>query len=301
MQGPGTPQKTGERQGFPPQFPTHPPSMTETRGGARPARFILRYTPSQMQFDRPLVAGRFLRRYKRFFVDVELEGGERVVAHCPNTGTLLGCLEVGAPVMLMAARGPRCTLPFGWKLIQLGESWVGVDTALAVPLVEEALEKGLLPALEGYPRTYREVPYGRAQGSRIDLLLSRGGTLPDLPQRAARGRARVLPSGDERVYVEVKNTTLVRAGVAAFPDAVTERGQKHLEELMHVVRSGQRAAMVYCVQRSDCSHFAPADEIDPVYGRLLREAVGVGVEAYAIQARPSPSGVHVERTLAIQL
>jgi sugar fermentation stimulation protein A len=252
-----------------------------------------------MQFDPPLVAGRFLRRYKRFFVDVELESGERVVAHCPNTGTLLGCLEVGAPVMLMAARGPKCSLPFGWKLIHVGGSWVGVDTGLAVPLVEEALRAALLPSLEGYPRSYREVPYGREQGSRIDILLSRGGTLPSDAGKNRRGRA--LPIGDERVYVEVKNTTLVRGGVAAFPDAVTERGQKHLEELMHVVRQGQRAAMVFCVQRTDCVHFEPADEIDAAYGRLLRQAVRAGVEAHAIQAAPSPNGVQVKRALEVCL
>lgn len=252
-----------------------------------------------MLFDPPLVAGRFLRRYKRFFVDVELESGEQVVAHCPNTGALLGCLEVGAPVMLMIAKGKKRSLPFGWKLVQVGETWVGVDTGLAVPLVEEALRAGLLPGLVGYPRSYREVIYGREEGSRIDILLSRGGELPAAIRGGARGR--VLPVGDERVYVEVKNTTLVQAGAAMFPDAITERGQKHLAELMHVVQTGQRAAMVFCVQRTDGSHFEPADHIDREYGRLLRVAVSRGVEAYAISARPGPHGIAVERSLEIRL
>jgi sugar fermentation stimulation protein A len=273
-----------------------------------------------MQFDPPLVAGRFVRRYKRFFVDVELENGAQVVAHCPNTGALLGCLEVGAPVMLMAAQSPKRTLPFGWKLIRVGSSWVGVDSAMAVSLVEEALTAGLLPNLTGYPRSYREVIYGREQGSRIDILLSRGGELAAVqgrlhdqsvegskfarrsaPSGAQARKRRSLPQGDERVYVEVKSTTLAVSGTAMFPDAVTERGQKHLRELMHVVEQGQRAAMVYCVQRNDCTHFEPADAIDPAYGVLLRQAVSRGVEAYAIQATPSPHGVCVERTLEVRL
>jgi len=252
-----------------------------------------------MQFDPPLVPGRFLRRYKRFFVDVQLETGEHVVAHCPNTGALLGCLEVGAQVQLMVAKGPKRSLPFGWKLIRIGDTWVGVDTGLAVPLVEEAIDAGKLPALSGYARRFREVPYGRELGSRIDLLLSRGGQLPQ-PARGAR-RTRVLPIDDERIYVEIKNTTLVRDGTALFPDTVTERGQKHLEELMHVVGTGQRAAMVYCVQRSDCRRFEPADHIDPTYGRLLRAAARQGVELYAIRARSSPEGITVEGSLEIGL
>ena len=126
----------------------------------------------------------------------------------------------------MIAKGPKRSLPFGWKLIQVAGTWVGVDTGLAVPLVEEALRMGHLPALSGYPRSYREVPYGRDERSRIDILLSRGGELAEETDR--KSVRRVFPTGDQRVYVEVKNTTLVHGGTAMFPDAVTERGQKHL-------------------------------------------------------------------------
>jgi sugar fermentation stimulation protein A len=253
-----------------------------------------------MLFQQPLVEGRFLRRYKRFFVDVELSNGERVVAHCPNTGTLLGCLVEGAPVLLKPVAGPTRSLVFSWKMICVDDTWVGVDTGLAVPLVEEALREGKLPALSGYARSYREVRYGREQTSRIDLLLSRGGLLPGAAP-ARRSQARALPEQDERVYVEVKNTTLVDSGTAMFPDAVTERGQKHLAELMHVVASGHRAAMVFCIQRTDCQRFGPADHIDPTYGRLLRQALNAGVEAYAIRARPGPLGVEVEAGLELTL
>ncbi len=252
-----------------------------------------------MKFVSPLVEGRFLRRYKRFFVDVELSNGEQVVAHCPNTGSLRGCLEEGARVLLVPVADEKRTLKFGWKLIEIADGWVGVDTGLAVPLVEEAIGAGLLPKLTGYPNLYREVRYGRTQTSRIDILLSRGGTQPPSDGKRPRKAARVLPEGDERVYIEVKNTTLVQDGVAMFPDAVTERGQKHLEELIDVVQSGQRAAMVFCIQRTDCARFAPADAIDPVYGKLLRAALASGVEAYALRVRPSPTAIAIDALLEI--
>jgi sugar fermentation stimulation protein A len=250
-----------------------------------------------MLFDPPLLQGRLIRRYKRFFADVQLSAGEHVVAHCPNTGSLLGCLHEGADVLLATAANPKASLRFSWKMVRVGPIWVGLDTGLAVPLVEEALARGTLPALAGYPRRFREVRYGREQASRIDILLSRGGELPQV----ARGKTRALPEGDERVYIEVKNTTLVDAGVALFPDAVTERGQKHLEELMHVVATGQRAAMIYCVQRGDCASFRPADHIDPRYGKLLRQAQRAGVELYALRAIPGPNGIEPDRLLPIEL
>lgn len=245
-----------------------------------------------------LIEGRFVRRYKRFFVDVELDDGSTVVAHCPNTGTLLGCLEEGAPVLLQPADNPARKLRFTWKAIQLDGGWVGVDTGVAVPLVEEAIAAGLPAELSGYPRCLREVRYGREGRSRIDLLLSRGGTEP---APAKKGRARALPEGDERVYVEVKNTTLVRDGVAAFPDAVTTRGQKHLEELADVVSQGHRAAMVYCVQREDAERFEPATDIDPEYARLLERALAAGVEAYALSAQIGKGGVTLHRVLPFSL
>lgn len=254
-----------------------------------------------MQFDQALVTGTLLRRYKRFFVDVRLDDGSEVVAHCPNTGSLLGCLEPGSPVALAPATGKGRKLAWTWKLVHVGRSWVGVDTALGPRLVHEALEAGRLPELSGYERVLYEVPYGVEGRSRIDLLLSRGGE-----PLAARGRsARDLRAGDERVYVEVKNTTLaqVHAGrsYGAFPDAVTARGLKHLHELMHVVAQGQRAAMVYCVQRSDCEAFAPARDIDPAYAAGLEEAVAAGVEIYALGAELDCQRVHLTQRLPVVL
>lgn len=253
-----------------------------------------------MRFDPPLVRGRLIRRYKRFLVDVRLDGGDVVTAHCTNTGSLLGCLEEGAAVMLAPAATPGRKLAWTWKMVRIARTWVGVDTALAVPLVREALQRGFLPELEGYDRVLPEVRYGREGRSRIDLLLSRGGT-------AVKGNGRrAVVEGDERVYVEVKNTTLALpdgngARRAAFPDAVTERGRKHLEELMAMRRQGHRAAMVYCVQRSDCVDLSPADAIDPGYGQALRHAMAQGVEAYALAMATGPRAIRPLRRLPVVL
>lgn len=253
-----------------------------------------------MRFDPPLVRGRLVRRYKRFLVDVRMDDGDVVTAHCTNTGSLHGCLKEGASVMLAPADTPGRKLAWTWKMVRVGRTWVGVDTSLAVPLVREAMQHGLLPELEGYDRIVPEVRYGREGKSRIDLLLSRGGTAA-----VGRGRRAVF-EGDERVYVEVKNTTLAlpnggAAHRAAFPDAVTERGRKHLEELVAMRRQGHRAAMVYCVQRSDCADLSPADAIDPTYGRVLRDAMAEGVEAYALAMATGPRSIRPLRRLPVVL
>lgn len=261
-------------------------------------------TTEGMRFDPPLVRGRLIRRYKRFMVDVALDDGPTVTAHCTNTGSLAGCLREGAPVLLERASNPSRKLAWTWKMIRLGRTWVGVDTGLAVPLVQEAIGRGRLPELAGYCRIVREVAYGREGRSRIDLLLSRGGQ-PAESGAGRRPRGRELFVGDERVYVEVKNTTLALQDGAhphgAFPDAVTERGLKHLHELMHVVEQGHRAAMVYCVQRSDVRAFRPADEIDPAYGRGLRQALEAGVEVYALSTLSGPRRVSLSRRLPLEL
>jgi sugar fermentation stimulation protein A len=253
-----------------------------------------------VRFDPPLVEGRLVRRYKRFLVDVRLDDGTVVTAHCTNTGSLLGCLGEGAPVMLAPAPGKGRKLAWTWKLVRMAGTWIGVDTSLAVPLVREALVRGLLPELDGFERVVPEVRYGLEGKSRIDLLLSRGGV-----PVSGKG-ARQLFEGDDRCYVEVKNTTLSFEGPdgarrAAFPDAVTERGRKHLAELVEMRRRGHRAAMVYCAQRSDCADFAPADAIDPAYGEALREALGEGVEAYALAMATGPRAIRPLRRLPLIL
>lgn len=252
-----------------------------------------------MRFEPPLTRARFIRRYKRFLVDATVKD-ELVVAHSTNTGSLRGCLEEGAGALLAPADNPARKLRWTFRAIEVDGVWVGVDTSMAVPAVEEALDGGLLEELRPYDRRVREVKYGREGKSRIDLLLSTGGA--EVPPRTRRGR----PSyeGDERVYVEVKSTTLVEARdgrrVAMFPDAVTARGLKHLEELADVVAQGYRAAMVYVVQRPDADVFSPARHIDPAYAEGFTRAVAAGVEVYALRCEMSERALQPTARLPIE-
>jgi len=215
----------------------------------------------------PLVSGRLIKRYKRFLADVALDDGRLVTAHSANTGSMRGCSAPGARVWLSAADNPKRKLAWTWELTEAAPGIVvGIHTGRSNALVEEAIRAGRIAALAGAARIRREVRYGH--NSRIDLLLE----FDDAPP----------------VYVEVKNVTLVESGVARFPDAVTTRGAKHLQEMTAVVAQGARAAMVYCVQRADARALQSADEIDPEYGRQLCAARAAGVEAYALSAAPDP-------------
>lgn len=232
-----------------------------------------------MRLDAPLLEARFKRRYQRFFVECELPGGELLTAHCANTGSLAGCLEPGAPVWLRDSRDETRKLRYSFQAIRCAGAWVNVDTSLPNPAVAEAVAAGRIPELAGYPSLRREVRYGT--NSRIDLLL-------EAPGRPA-------------CYVEVKNTTLALGREARFPDAVTERGRKHLGELSEVVRQGARAVQFFFVSRGDVERFAPADDIDPAYGRALRAAADAGVELLAYTARVTPTDLEVDRRLPIAL
>jgi len=215
----------------------------------------------------PLVAGRLVKRYKRFLADVTLDDGRLVTAHSANTGSMMGCAEPGSRVWLSESDNPKRKLAFTWELVEAAPGVVVcIHTGRANALVEEAIRAGVLPALAGARAIRREVRYGK--NSRIDLLVESGHGPP--------------------CHVEVKNVTLVRDGRALFPDAVTVRGTKHLHEMTEVVRDGGRAAMVYCVPRADARGLSPADDIDPVYAAALRTAVAAGVEAYAIRGGPDP-------------
>ncbi len=253
-----------------------------------------------MKFEPPLQQAIFHRRYKRFLVDAEVEGAP-VVAHSTNTGTLRGCLREGAAALLAYTAKPGRKLDWTFRGIKVGRIWVGVDTSMAVPLVEEALAAGLLDELRPFDRCIREVKYGAEGKSRIDLLLSSGGTA--VPP--ANKRARIFHEGDRRVYVEVKSTTLVQnrdgTPVGMFPDAVTTRGLKHLQELIGEVRHGHRAAMVYVVQRPDVEVFSPAEHIDPAYAEGFREALANGVEAYAIRCRMKKGGIEAVARVPIDV
>lgn len=232
-----------------------------------------------MRFPAPLLEGRLLRRYQRFLADVDTAAGI-VTAHCPNTGSMQGCAEPGMRVWLSPATNPARKLAWTWELVEaLPGVVVGMHTGRSNALVREAIEAGRVPELAGYATIRPEVKYG--EGSRIDLLL----TAPGRPD----------------CYVEVKNVTAAVAGrIGYFPDAVTTRGTKHLREMSAMVAAGHRAVLVFCVQRGDVDCVRPADHIDPVYGRTLREALAAGVEVIALGARVSPAGIELERRLAVE-
>lgn len=238
-----------------------------------------------MRIDGPLLQGRLVRRYKRFLADVELEvgaegigaPGELVVAHCPNTGSLLGCLPDRARCVLRDSGDPSRKLRTTLQTVEVDGTWVNVDTGLPNVVVAEAIAGGLVPELSGFTTLRREVPYGSR--SRIDLLLE----------------------GPGLCYVEVKSTTLVVDGEARFPDAVTARGLKHLEELAAMVAAGHRAAIFFHVSRGDAERFAPADEIDPAYGATLRDVAARGVEVLAWTTHVAPGEITLARRLPVVL
>ena len=233
-------------------------------------------------FPTPLVQGRFLRRYKRFFADFELENeeGERetVVAHCANTGSMKGLIVPGSPGILWHCPDPSRKLQYRWYAVQIQGVWAGIYTQLPNPFVAAAIKEGMIPSLAGVTLVEREKKMG--DKSRVDIL--------------AHG-----PWGT--CFVEVKNVTLVEGATALFPDAVTARGLKHIHELEARIKAGDRAAMVYLVQRDDADIFAPADAIDPAYGSALRQAYKNGLEIYALGARVTPEGVTFNRHLSVQL
>jgi sugar fermentation stimulation protein A len=207
----------------------------------------------------PLIEGTLIRRYKRFLADVRLEDGRTVTAHCPNSGSMKACCQPDRPVYLSYHDNPKRKLPYTWELIRMPTSLVGVNTQVPNRLTAQAIKVGDVAELAGYATVRREIKAGKH--SRIDILL-------EAPDRRP-------------CYVEVKNCTLVEDGMATFPDAVTVRGQKHLEELQGLVAAGCRCVMFYLIQRMDAKRFGPADHIDPTYGEKMRRAADNGVEILA--------------------
>lgn len=230
-----------------------------------------------MKLPAPLLAGRLLRRYQRFFAEVELDDGRIVTAHTPNTGSMLQCAVPGHRVLISAAANPLRKLPWTLELIEVNGAWVDTHTLRTNRVVEEGLRAGAIAELSGYDVS-AEVPYG---DSRIDFLLQREG---------------------EAILVEVKNVTLCSAsGIASFPDAVTERGQKHLRELARARTEGYRAVIFFLVQRGEAMAFTSADAIDPRYGQLLREVKAAGVEVLAYRSVVTPEATSIGVRLPVHL
>ncbi len=228
------------------------------------------------RFAEPLVPGRLVRRYQRFLADVELASGALITAHCPNPGSMLGCLEDHAPVYLSPQAKPGRRTTHTWEMIYINRGWVGINTMVPNRLALEAARLKALDLFADCDEIRSEVK--TSSHSRLDL----------------RGRG---PGGD--LFVEVKNVTLARDGLALFPDAKTVRGAKHLEELMRLKGEGAGAAMLYIVQRQDAQAFAPAQDIDPDYARLFHQARAAGVEMRVVQAKVTPQAVSLVRELPL--
>jgi len=229
-----------------------------------------------MKIEKPLVEGVFLWRDNRFRATVRV-GDEVVAAHVPNSGRLTELFAPGHPVLVKEAGESKRLTRYDLFMVSLPRTLVSIDARLPSRLFEEALISGLLEGFEGYKRLEREVIYGR---SRLDLLLE---------------------GKDGKCWVEAKSVTLVRDGVAYFPDAVTSRGRRHLEELIEVRASGERAAILFVVQREDAKSLSPHDESDPKFGVLLREAVRCGVEAYAYLCCVSREEITLEGRIPVLL
>ncbi|MHC4840705.1 MAG: DNA/RNA nuclease SfsA [Planctomycetota bacterium] len=247
-----------------------------------------------------IVKGTLILRRNRFLADVELADGSKITAVCSNTGTMKSCNEPGRPVILSVSDNPKRKYAHSWELIKMGSTWVNVNTAVPNSAVEQFIDADAIPELKGYSFIRREVKYGREGRSRIDLLLTNEAPAKKR-KKDPEPTPRCKPNGQPDCYVEVKNTSMRVDKFSAFPDAKTERGQKHLRELMDCVDQGYLAANVFFVGRTNTDVFRPADEVDPIYGKLLREAAEAGVMLFPLQVKFTPTQMTLMRVLPIEL
>ncbi|MEM9812397.1 MAG: DNA/RNA nuclease SfsA [Pseudomonadota bacterium] len=232
-----------------------------------------------MRFDPPLQPATLVRRYNRFLADVTFEDGTSATAHCANPGTMLSVSTPGSRVWLQESSNPKRKLRWSWKLIELEDGIAGIDTGVPNRIVAEALAAGRIPALGRYDTVRAEVPY--AERSRVDFLLH---------------------GPDGAIWLEVKNVHLRRTGrLAEFPDCVTKRGARHLEDLAGMVSQGARAVMLYVVQRTDCDRLGLAADLDPAYAAAARQAAAAGVEMLAHGTMITPEAIELTSRLPIDL
>lgn len=225
-----------------------------------------------------LLEGKLIKRYKRFIADVKLKNGHVVSALCPNTGSMTSCSEPGRTVYISRHFRPERKLKYTWEMIEMPTSLVGVNTGIPNKLVKESIKQKKVPQLLEFDRIRSEVKYG--SNSRIDILLERG---------------------NEKCFIEIKNCTLMENGVCYFPDAVTSRGLKHLQELQREVISGNRAVMFYLVQRMDVETFKPAAHIDPAYAKELKKAHKNGVEILVYDVIIDTKSISINRQIPFRL
>ncbi len=230
-----------------------------------------------MLFDQELKQGTLIRRYQRFLADIKLPDGSTITIHCPNSGSMRSCSDPGSPVCYSRSGNPKRKYPHTLEMVHNGSTWIGVNTARTNAIVAEALESGLIDELRGFETMKREVK--TSDTSRLDLMLEKDG---------------------KKTYIEVKNCSLVQDGKALFPDAVTARGTKHLQELARLVSEGHGGVILFLVQRRDALRFAPAAAIDPLYAATLAQVRRAGVLAMAYQAEVTPEKIEVTGSLPVE-
>ncbi len=228
-----------------------------------------------MKFEKPLVHGRLIKRYKRFLADVKLDDGTIVTAHCTNTGSMKTCLEENAEVYLTHHNDPKRKTQYTWEMILINGKWVGINTNNPNRIIFEAVKNNEIERLPQYTHVKREVKFG---DSRFDVFAE---------------------NDEEKCFIEVKNVTMMKDHVALFPDAVTSRGLKHLSTLQSAKEAGYRAVIFFLVQRMDVERFEPAKEIDKAYAEKLHEVMCNGVEAIVYQAHISPEEIKLEKELPL--
>ncbi|MAZ47064.1 MAG: DNA/RNA nuclease SfsA [Halobacteriovoraceae bacterium] len=232
-----------------------------------------------MKFSSPLIRVKIIKRYKRFLSDLELENGEIIHAHVPNTGSMKTCWKEGWHAYISKSNDPKRKLPYTWELTDTGDSLICINTNLPNKIVKEALELKKIEELKEYSQIK---PEKKVLDSRIDFYLTEPGK-PD-------------------AYVEVKNVTLKGDDKRAlFPDAVSTRGQKHLRDLIQLKQQGHRAVMLYLINRTDVDFFSPASEIDPEYTKLLKEAHETGVEILPYQTHLSQNEISIHKKIDFEL
>lgn len=233
-----------------------------------------------MYFEPPLTETRLVKRYKRFLADVEMPDGNVITVHCANPGSMLGLTEPGNRAWISDSQNPKRKLRYSLELVEVGSTMVGVNTNLPNKLAREAIETGRIPTLAGYDRLRTEVKYGA--NSRIDILLEKD----DAPS----------------TYVEVKNVHFVRtSGLHEFPDSVTARGAKHLDEMAEQVKQGNRAVMLYVIQRNDGDRMKLAEDLDPNYVAAFRRAHAAGVEALALRCNVTPKSIDAVDIISLDI
>ena len=231
-----------------------------------------------MIFNKKLISGEFVKRYKRFFVDVKINN-KIITAHCPNTGSMMGLLSANNKVWLSKSENPERKLKYTLQIIENKKSMVGVNTHLTNKIVLEALEENSIKELKNLDNIKSEVKFGK--NTRFDFLISKN---------------------NKKIFVEVKNVTLSRKkGVAEFPDAVTARGLKHINELINASKRGFETYLLFLIQRNDCNQFKIAQDIDPDYYKLLTEAAKKKLNIICYDCKFSPKGIKLNKNIKFKL